>query len=219
MTVTVIGDNTGDDFSGTEDNYIWQSNPTLNQGTSNNLAVRLQTADQINGLLSFSGLSNISPSSTVSSATVGIYKTQGVGTGTSTARFQRLLRNWNETQSTWNIWSTGNNWTTSGGLSDGNDRSATTTCDLAVDVTSADNYKTVSSAQLAADVEDFIDGTSSNYGWILEQIDNTDSYITYRASDYTDGQRPYLSVTHAAAGGPTIPIIAYHHNHNIGSHL
>jgi hypothetical protein len=46
-------------------------------------------------------------------------------TTTTTLSLYPLLRNWVETQATWNVYSTGNNWTTAGGLSDGNDKEAT----------------------------------------------------------------------------------------------
>ena len=67
--------------------------------------------------------------------------------------YKRLLRNWSETTSTWNNYSTGNAWTTAGARSDGNDRSATVTATLTMSAALA--YKTISSAQLATDVQNF----------------------------------------------------------------
>ena len=201
MTVTVIGDNAGDDYSGTEDTQIQQIDPTTNLGSLSGLDTsKYGAGDWRNSLIRFSGLSNIASTEIVSAATVSIYRT--TGTGVPTVTLKRLLRVWVELQATWNIWSTSNNWTTAGGISNGNDRSATVTDTMTV--TNSNGYKTSDGiAQLLSDVQDFIDGTLVNDGWHFERTDaeNDATYTFWESSDGTDGKRPYLTVTHAAAGG------------------
>jgi hypothetical protein len=218
MTVTVISDNTGDDYAGTEDTSISNTNPTTNYGTSSTMELTNWAGGSDKHLcLSFSGLSNISASEVVSSVTLGIYRFNG-DANTHSIGLKRLLRNWVEAQATWNIYSTGNNWTTGGGESDGNDRSGTSSGSFSS--SSVAGYKTITSTgQLMDDVQDFIDGTLTNYGHHVEVLDASNYWAQYRASEGTDGQRPYLSVTHAAAGGLSIPIAAHHYNQNIGSNL
>jgi len=116
---------------------------------------------------------------------------------------KRILRNWSESQSTWNIYSTGNNWTTAGGTSDGNDRSSTTTATKQIFNSDNGNYVQFTSAQLAADVQDMINTPANNFGWHIERTDgsNDATYMGYTSSEGTDGQRPYLSVTYTAGGG------------------
>ena len=207
MTVTVIGDNTGDDFAGTEDTELRGGTGNLGSATTINYKNYTVTPVIRTGLLSFSGLSNIPATDTVSAATIGKYFTLNQG-GSTYLDFQVCLRDWVELEATDTLYSTGNSWTSSYAQSDGNDRDATISAALTYG--SLNTYNTASSAQLAADVEDFIDGTLSNYGWVLTQeaqaIDATDIH-RFVTSEGTDGQRPYLSVTHAAAVGVTIPIL------------
>ena len=205
MPTEVIGDNTGDDYAGAEEtrlvNYTGSQDTNYNNGYLE-ISKWAAGSDESDGVISFSGLSNISASSTVSSATLGIYRTEGSGTSQD-FDFHRCLRNWAETQATWNDYATSTAWTSGGGRSDGNDRSATVSATLSAGTTNG--YKTTSSAQLAADVEDFIDGTYTNYGWQGERNDGNGNnlYSRFTDSEGTDGQRPYLSVTYAAAGGAT----------------
>lgn len=211
MTVVVIGDNTGDDYSGTEDAELRQTSPTTNHGSSTNLeATKYIASDHNHSLVAFSGIGSLPSSLTVSSAVLTLYL-KLANSGTHTLTVKRVLRNWVEAQATWNIWSTGNSWTTAGCLSDGNDRDSNASTTLSIGTTY--QYYTFSDdAQIQADVEDFADGTLSNYGWHIERTDGTPDDTTYRqfsSSEDTDGQRPYLSVTYTTGGATTSPWYYY----------
>src|SRR5206468_11499019 len=52
--------------------------------------------------------------STITSATLSLYKTWGPVTGASTFKASRLLKNWNELQATWNQAASGLAWQTAG---------------------------------------------------------------------------------------------------------
>ena len=204
MTIAVIGDNTGDDFSGTEDVHIYEAAATTNQDTNGFDIGKYAAASHRNGLIRFTGISSLPSSLTVSSATLNLYLYTAGVIATHTFDFRKVLRAWGETTATWNTYDGSNSWTTAGGLSSGNDIAATVTGTMSVPRL-VDTWMNFSSAQLAADVEDFADGTLTNDGWHVERTDgaNDSAYRVFREHDGTDGQRPYLSITYTVAGNPT----------------
>lgn len=202
MPTVVIGHNTGDDYSGIEDNRLVQLAATTNYGTNNRFDMHEGVTNQYSyGIIRVTGLSNISAPVTVSSAVLSLC--QATGGYTQTYSFRRLLRAWSVSQSTWNIYSTGNNWSTAGGISDGYDRVS----DVSATLTSGSNngvyYK---SGDLSADVEDFINGDLTNNGWHGERSDGSgDSQNNrYHSSESDDGYRPYLTVTYEESSGTSI---------------
>ncbi len=202
MTTVVIGDNTGDDYPGTEDTYLNAAASTTNYGSNTGL----QLYDGIIGsndrtvLLSFSGLSSIPSGISVNSATLAIYKTDTDAGTSSNAVVKRCLRNWVEGEATYNNYSSGNAWTEGGGQSDGNDRSATVS--VTIPITGSSGLKSASDAQLASDVQDIINGVLSNYGWVIECVDVTGApFHNFGASEGTDGQRPYATIDYSTGGG------------------
>ena len=204
MTITVIGDNTGNDFAGTEDTKLREVEPTVNFGTAIETEItKYGAGDHSHTVIKFSGLSNITPPVTVNSATISIRQNANGG-GTHTLSMYRLLRTWVEGQATWNIYSTSNNWQTAGGLG-ANDRSST----LSAAATSAapDGYKTWSAAQLATDHQNIINGVNPNDGWHTERTDglNDANYRVLDTSEATDGNRPYTTVDHVPSGSATNP--------------
>jgi len=215
MTVSVIGDNTGDDYSGTEDAQLKEGAATTNYGSNANFEVgKYDSGDYTNGLVSFSGISNLPASLTVSSAVLSLYLEGADGEGGShTIQAKRLLRDWVEAQVTWTIWKTSNNWTSGGGESNGNDRSATlSTENTSLGTTTGQYYSFTDIAEMQSNVEDFADGTLSNYGWHLERTDAVQDqhYRVFTSSEGADGQRPYLSVTYTATGGGlSVPLIMH----------
>lgn len=207
MPTVVIGNNTGDDYSGTEDTVLHSDAPDSTYGTQTGLECKYTSSARNNTLLKFSGLSNITGPVTVSAASIYLYGSNPWDNITLYAR--RLLRNWSEDNATYNVYNTDNSWSTAGALSDGNDRVASATGSLTVG-TSA-NYD---SFDCAADVEDMINGDINNYGYVITR-DTEDSfyYTSHTSSEGTDGQRPYLSVTYEESGGSSIVPIILAMNH------
>lgn len=204
MTVVVIGDNTGDDFSGTDETDIRSTSQTSNFGTNATFqTTKYSAGNDANGLIKFPGLLEISSPVIVSSAVLTLYWTAGNTGHTVTAK--RLLPAWTEGGATWNKYDGTNDWPGSGGgLTDDQDRSSTVAGTIATVATAANNF---SDDAFSADVEGMINGTYNNYGWHLERTDSEDDtqYINWAASEGTDGQRPYLTVTYTASGGGTNP--------------
>jgi hypothetical protein len=214
MPTVVIGNNTGDDYSGTEDAMIleWGSLATRNCGGRVNTEIsKAASGDYANTLIKFSGLSNLPASISVSAS--ALYMTCWTHTaGTRTATAKRLLRNWIEgtldnadrtgdspASCCWNEYGSQNAWTTAGALSDGNDRSSTASATMTMDGT---GYKYFSGSQLNTDIANMRSGTYSNYGWMLERTDGSgdSTHDVFAMSEDMDGHRPYLSVTYTEGG-------------------
>ena len=214
MTITVIGDNTGNDFAGTEDTHLHSGNATTNYGTGVLMeATKYNASNHIHTCLSFSGLSNIAGPVTVNTATLSLYMSDSSGTGHVVSLY-RLLRNWVEAQATWNIFSTANNWQTAGGLG-ANDRSGTLSTSATVNT--PNGYKSWTGTQLNTDTADFINGTVSNYGWHLERTDGANDlgWRVFRPSDHTDTQRPYLTVDHSPAASGQGRLLSNRRNRSV----
>jgi len=214
MPTVVIGDNTGDDFSGTEDAMVknFSTRVGFNYGGSTLLEITKYTAtpDHAHSLIRFTGISNLPSSITVSSASVSLYLNGGGGSKTHILTMKRLLRTWTENtlngttgDASNNNYSIGNAWTTGGGLSDGNDRSATVSDTILANNT-FNEYKTSADiAQLRTDIENFASGANTNDGWHFERTDDQDDtqYRDFTSSEGTDGQRPYLTIVYTTGAG------------------
>lgn len=205
MPTVVIGDNTGDDYSGTIDNNLYENAPTTVQTGGLDIGKHSSGGWRM-GVLAFTGISSLPSSISVSAATVHADLTNSAGLKNHVFTSYRLLRDWVEAEATWNIYSTGNNWGTAGGTG-GADRSATTTgTSENIPETPHQYYELIQdAAQLRTDVENFASGTYSNYGWHIERTDdsNDTQFRVFDEHEDTDGQRPYLSVTYTTVGGAT----------------
>lgn len=201
MTIVVIGDNTGDDFAGTEDTEIYSETPGTNYINDTTWETTNWSSTQVRRtLLKFSGLSNIPSGAAVNSATVSIYKNVDFG-ATFDVAWNRVLRDWVESEATWNSYSSGNGWQTAGATG-ANDIAGTASASLSVG-TATGQYFDFTGAQLDQDVDDFINGVSSNYGWLGQRSDGKFGQTAkiWVASKGTDGQRPKLTVDYTAGGG------------------
>jgi hypothetical protein len=207
MTTLVVGDNTGN-TAGTEDTQIKEGSATTNFATTTPLEVtHFGAGDWSRMLLRFTGLSGIPAGSTVLTVVPSIYH-QNTSGDDNTVIFSiyKSLRNWVLTQATWNIYSTGNNWTTAGGMGSG-DAAGTASANANSLATggSAGYIDFASTAQLVADVQSWVDGSQNN-GWIIDRSDAGgqpgDSKFTQITSEEgTDGQRPYITVTYTPPAG------------------
>ena len=191
------------------DNFLTSTNPTTNNGTLTNFGWG-DTAGAGNistGIIKFD-LSSIPSGDTVSNVKFEGFEYDAVdtgGTGSWSVIMRRVLRDWVEAESTYDIWKTANSWTTGGCKSDGNDRSATESASITLDGTAAGAFVTWgSTAQLETDVQNFLNGTWSNYGWVIEaptaeNKGTNESYNKVRSSDHTTAsERPKLVVVHSA---------------------
>jgi len=208
MPTVVIGNNTGDDYSGVEDTTLLEANPTYNYGSEVILATRGTSSYKNITLISASGLSNIPATSVVSLATISIEHIDLAQTDTLVLR--GLLRNWGEGnkggtaaeagESSWNCYSYSNAWTTAGGLSDGNDRDA----DSCGTISLNGSYGFKTSSNINGIVQDWVDGSRSNYGLQITATRTDSTEFSYWSNNYSDGHRPYLTVTYTTGGASTV---------------
>jgi hypothetical protein len=212
MAVAIISNNTTGTYTGTytgtTDTELTEGSPTTNYVTGTQYYISYYgTGEQRRPVIVFGGLSNIPANSTVTDAVMGIYCTGNIGGADFTASARRLLRNWTGNQATWNSYVTGSAWTTAGAGSDGNDRAAGISASTTIG-TIANVWYTWTAAQLITDVQDMVTN-GSNYGWLLsyDGAAGADRYRYFGSSEYTDGRRPYLSVTYSATAGTPLPVL------------
>lgn len=124
-------------------------------------------------------------------------------TGSWAAHLYTLLRNWVEAEATWNVYSSGNNWTTAGAAGADTDISASVDS-ITLDGTAAVGFVTWSGSGLVSLVQDWVDGSVSNYGVLIAAPSAEYKGVAplssnlFRSSDYgTAGDRPYIEVTYA----------------------
>ena len=208
MTTTTITNNTtvqngtpDEQFSGTETTYLGEETPTYayDGDSSASMGTGSTAAERQHALVRFTGLSNIPAFATINSATEHLYATGGFGTFTMDVN--NCLRAWSQSLATWEIATTGLDWTTDGGIGSG-------------DITTlAEDSNTIASGNTWFDwtvtnaVQDYVDGLTSNQGF-NHPTTNTGSagFRLFSRPEHsgTDGELPELYVDWtAAAGGPT----------------
>jgi hypothetical protein len=111
----------------TADTHIDSAAATTNYGSAGGFDCRLlyiagEKMERARALLQFQIPTEI-PAAEVQFGFLRLYWTY-IG-ASAAAKVFRVLRTWVEAQATWTIWSTGNNWTTAGCSSDGNDYTTT----------------------------------------------------------------------------------------------
>lgn len=181
-TTITIGGRAGNTFSGMQDATLLSSFPTTNLPTEN-------TSGQLPFLLR-PDLTGIPGGSTITDAFWTVNVVSGAS-GTLDIAPKSVLRNWIETEATWNAWSSGNNWTTAGALGAATDRVATASCVLNYtggyatgDVVSTSN------TQLIADIQAVVGGGTNN-GWRFEE-----GLAIGLPANATATLRPFLTVTY-----------------------
>lgn len=164
------------------------------------------------GLVGFD-LSSIPSGAIVTDVTFRIYNSGGDLTNNNrTFDVFRLKRDWVENQATWNIYSTGNSWQTAGALG-ANDYDSTSIGAIAtVNPPSAGYQETALTASV---VEDLIDGTFPNYGFLLKMQTEVDDMQRYEGSG--DTNKPQLVITYAVASTITTQTQSFSSKANIVS--
>jgi PKD repeat protein len=195
-------------YTGASDNWIiCCSGADLNKGGETTLDIRDVNSDS--ALLRFAIFQSeggpVPNGATITSAMLSLYKYWGPD-GVFNAF--RLLKNWSETQSTWNNAASGTPWTSPGALSAGNDYVAT-----------ADGQGSIADAQangcgsapypaacwlnidVTSGVQAFASGTP-NYGWKLSQVSSSNIY-SYKDFNSKENQgfatlRPKLTIQYSS---------------------
>ncbi len=191
------------------DTYIASANPTTNYGTNDTLYLGYSSS-AVNScrILIKMDLSSIPFGSTILSSKLYITVTADNANTTGTISAYRLLRNWNLSQATYNVYSTGNSWGTAGGTGSGDiDLSvgAWGTCATG----SADAIGTVREISLnTTEFAKLVNNTYNNYGWLLKTADASSDLYKYAGGDSaTESIRPKLIIEYIApAGGEPVSV-------------
>lgn len=195
------------------DAFIEQESPTTNTGTNNTLNVGETNLAVFTdrSLIKFD-ISSIPSNYVSATATLSLYIALDRSGNARTFRLYRLKRNWVESQVTWVRYSTGNNWQTAGAF-------GALDCEQ-TDVSSLDFTSTevVDSAKnfiiSNSSVNEYINGTTANYGWLIKADTELDDRYNFHSSDATTSTlRPKLVIDYMlpTSGGyisaPISPVI------------
>ena len=177
--------------------HIDSSSPTTNQDGSPQLDVgeSALSSELRRGLVGFdlSSLAN----STINSVTLKIYDT-GASTLTSNTRtlsVYRLKRAWVENQATWNVYSTGNSWSTAR-ASHANDRDSSDSGTYSAASPPPTGYQSITIN--TANFQEMVDGTFTNNGFILVMGTETNDMHRYNGSG--EANPPQLVVDYTPKG-------------------
>lgn len=185
------------------DTHISDAAPTTNYGTSDEIVVgELATVVQTNRSLIKFDLSSIPSGATISSAVLSLWTKTDYATDNSTFKVHRVKRNWVEAQATWNIYSTGNNWGTAG-ADHADDFDSTEHASRAFSATETIDAETqfTFDATGLTELKKMIDGTYTNYGWIVRGLipeTANAGYTFHSSSGTTAGYRPKLVIEYTA---------------------
>ena len=172
------------------DTYIQYNAATTNYGTATTgLLYGWDGANYTRMLLKLP-LTSLPSQAIISAAILSLYN-ESTGAGTQNVTLYRALKNWVETQATWNVFSTGNNWTSAGCNSAGNDRASASIGSLAINNTA--EWKHVS-----LDLTEFGLLRTSNYGLVIVPSETVARLI--RTREYAS-YVPYLTITYSLPGG------------------
>jgi hypothetical protein len=180
------------------DARLSSASPTSNFGTDTSLAVGEAdtTVNTGRSLVKFD-LTSIPANATINSATLSLWQFSDNSSNARTFRVYRSLRAWVESQTTWNIYSTGNNWQAAGGFG-ANDSEQTDIGSLAFTATEANGEKQWSLT--ASAIQEMVAGTFTNNGFLLKADTESNDMYQFRSSDWTTaGERPKLVIDYSEA--------------------
>ena len=177
------------------DTYLLSSSATANYGTSSDIGIgedNGSTNKFARSLLKFD-LSSIPSNATVTSATLSLWTSSDKADNDGTVRVYRLKAPFNETQATWNLAATGVSWEAPGAAGT-NDRES---ADIgSVQILANEPLNTEKQVMLStARIQEFVNGTFTNNGFILVTESELNDRFNYKSSDTsTATQRPKLVV-------------------------
>ncbi|MES2635839.1 MAG: hypothetical protein V4605_00840, partial [Pseudomonadota bacterium] len=198
---TSISENTGATYTGLAATYNIENNPTSNQNTNVTFEVYSYAAGDVgHAFVHATGLSNLS-AGTITNARLRlkISVIDGVGAN-QTISVYRSLRNVVQNQVTWNAYSTGNNWTTPGGLG-ASDTDLTELGNVVIPF-NATGYVEITGAGLNGYLTNIINGVTPNYPLLVARNpDNAHDlrFVIFHSDNAVNGDRLELLFDYAAA--------------------
>lgn len=186
------------------DTYIYAPTATTNFGTD----VDLYSGELTSGASRFArilikfDITSIPSNALTSSNIFSLWIISNSASNARDHKIFRLLRDWVESQATWNIWKTSNNWTTAGAGSDGNDADLTNVW-ATTNIAAAPSAGTEIQWSLSTtEFDKFLNGTYTNYGWLIKADTETDDAHEFDSSgSSTATKRPKLQITYLPSSG------------------
>lgn len=203
MTIASIGEGTGVTYAGENDTNLLELSPTnTNDSQTTIFPYSPSAGNRRHGLIIYTGLSNISPSVVVSA--VDFQLRNSSTTANITVALHRVLVPWTASQASWNLRSTGVNWTAGGGFNS-TDVDMTPVATFALN-TGTDFINITGNSALNSLVEGWINGTIPNYGLMVVRSPDTayDGVLSSINGGLapTAASRPKLTVTYTAGSPP-----------------
>jgi len=186
-----------------KDNRIQNSNPTTNYGTETFSNIGKGYFGDVNywlGEFTVAWGVDIPAGAIITGASLQLWMYQINSLGMATLA-QRLLRtDWHETQSTWNIYKTSNNWTTAGALSNGNDFTSTDQSSSAVPA--AHTWMTFNDANMVNQIQTAQTGGINPLFKVRLTSEGTNNrtFAPANREDGTAASRPKLTIDYIAGG-------------------
>lgn len=186
------------------DTIIYMGNAMNNYGTLAYIAVGRSTAwSYLRRVLIKFDLSSIPSNAIVSSATLSLYYYSGTDGVSSTTKIYRQLKDWVESQASWNNYKTDTAWTEAGGFH-ADDCEQTEIGSVTI---SDQTYEWKNISLTASKVQEWISGTLTNNGLLLMGAEDVNNALKYfYSSDYTDDTslRPKFEVVYTVptSGNP-----------------
>lgn len=183
----------------TADTWINQDNATANYGTATSIWLgESASAASLGRLLVKFDLSALSGATILTATLTLTYNGGDDSSNARTVACYRVLRAWVEAQATWNVYSTGNSWATAGCGNTTTDRDSTDIGDGPTQsATPAENGEVVF-VLTAARVQEMIDGTMTNNGFLFQVATENADQVDYKTREHADGatKAPKLVITY-----------------------
>ena len=190
------------------DTYLKVGNNAQDTNFGSNILLRVgSSVDATHRSLIKFDFSSIPSIATVSGVTLELYMTAEDSIYVRTIALYRIIRNWVETQATWNIAQTGVSWGSAGGANTTSDINGTAIGSKDMTTTEAVGFK--SFGLTVATVQGWINGTILNYGMHLKNTTEADESASwsFASSNNADTSiRPKLTVNYTlpSVGSQTI---------------
>jgi len=186
-----------------DDVTIIHDQPTTNYNTLGEgirIGERNDASTNNRALIKFD-LSGIPSNATIESAVLSIRATTDKSSNARTFSVYRVLRVWVDSQATWNVYSTGNNWGTAGCANTTTDREASNIGTRNFTATETLNqFKDFTLT--AAKIEEMINGTLTNNGFLIQSAtESDDCYYFNSTEDGTEENNPKLVITYTVPSG------------------
>jgi len=188
------------------DTYLLNTSPTTNNGTAVVMWVgeSNNATDKVARSLIKFDLSSIPSNATITSAALSLWTDADFSDNTRMISVYRLKVPFNETQATWSEASTGVSWQ-GPGASGANDRESTAIGSvqiLANEPLDIEKQITLSPAQ----IQEMVNGTFTNNGFIIIADTETDDRFNYKTSDASAAtKRPELVIEYTTSSSTSTP--------------